>query len=964
MAKSPWDDFPNNYDAPEWQDLTRRMAKEVGVSEDLLLGILLRGEKSNADQVSETGARGPFQFVPGTRKKLMEKSGVDAWSSPQANAKAAALLVKEISDKYADRPEAERNWLTAAEYNGGPEYYKPKTYKLSGGKTYKYNPKIAIAYANRVTEIESKAAEQETEQGDKQAPPPPQAGGGGIKERITAMREQAQLRRQKQTDDSPASFEAYRRYSEGAMSQEERAAYESSINSGALRPPPGVARLEFGAAKPSGAAVAPRASQAALTRYTAAISNDASVPNRFTEEQVLRFEKRVKEGKILVPEGFQLRQAQGAASWDEFNQRFGTTERTETTAAGLAGAALRGVAPTALGGAIGGVVGGLAGIPAGPPGMAAGAVAGAKTGAGLAAGSDLLLGLANFVTGAELPTPTDAAEAILSSIGVPEPRTKAEKLVQAVTGGASSAAGTAKAAGMLAGQLRAGGRAAQVATKMATDPAKQALLGATGGLGGEAAGQVAQETGVGPTGEAAMRFAGSLAGSSLGGLVPRAAATRITPAAQVPVRVQQQADIAAAQAAGVPLMTTDIAPPRTYFGKRFQQISEAVPIVGTGGKRAVQQEARVASAKSALEDFGAGSVDDLAAKVSQDLADTRGLKVAALKGAKDAVIDRVSKRYVAAVDISRTEQEIQNQLKELSLLSSSGAKAARNFLIDFMDKAKAQPLSVIEKQRKDLGIELDNISRAPPAGLGLDQAGIAKSKIYSAFRDDMEDHIRQHGTKADLKSWRQANKKLSWLASELDDFQELANAINAGDVRTGDIMKMIKSQEPAVLEVLQNNLSPQGQANMRALVVSQVAEKLGGIDKVSPEKFLTQTQKYAKQLGVVLDRQQMDRLKNVQRALSVTRRAAEVSGEAKTGLQGVPFLMGGGLVATVGRAGATAATLSLVSAARALESPTVQRLIARLPDVKPGSPQELELAKRIVVAMGDAAAQNEPERQE
>ena len=51
--------------------------------------------------------------------------------------------------------------------------------------------------------------------------------------------------------------------------------------------------------------------------------------------------------------------------------------------------------------------------------------------------------------------------------------------------------------------------------------------------------------------------------------------------------------VAAGEALGVPVLTSDIFKPRSVLGKLSQQFSERIPAVGVGGKRAQQQTARV-----------------------------------------------------------------------------------------------------------------------------------------------------------------------------------------------------------------------------------------------------------------------------------------------------------------------------------------------------------------------------------
>lgn len=90
---------PKSYKDPYWRNLASKAAQDVGLPSGLLEGILTRGERSNADQVSNAGAKTPFQVIPQTRDALQKKYGVDAYESPESAARAAALLLKESLER-------------------------------------------------------------------------------------------------------------------------------------------------------------------------------------------------------------------------------------------------------------------------------------------------------------------------------------------------------------------------------------------------------------------------------------------------------------------------------------------------------------------------------------------------------------------------------------------------------------------------------------------------------------------------------------------------------------------------------------------------------------------------------------------------------------------------------------------------------------------------------------------------
>ena len=172
----------------------------------------------------------------------------------------------------------------------------------------------------------------------------------------------------------------------------------------------------------------------------------------------------------------------------------------ETTATGLAGAATRGLALPAAGAALGAAIGApFAGVGA-IPGAVAGA--GAATLAGLVA--DPIVGSINSMFGTTYTLPTDALQDLLTRVGVAEPRTAAERIVQTTAAGAGTAGGSVALGQTL--QAAAGPVTQGVGRLMAAAPGLQVTSGASAG----AAGQIAKESGAGPLGQIAASVGGGI----------------------------------------------------------------------------------------------------------------------------------------------------------------------------------------------------------------------------------------------------------------------------------------------------------------------------------------------------------------------------------------------------------------------------------------------------------------------
>jgi len=210
----------------------------------------------------------------------------------------------------------------------------------------------------------------------------------------------------------------------------------------------------------------------------------------------------------LTPTGQTTQSAEPAKDLATLAAQFGGTvsgpSEPSTTATGLAGAVTRGLALPAAGAALGAAIGApFAGVGA-IPGAIAGA--GAATLAGLI--GDPIVGSVNSLFGTKYTMPTDAMEDLLTRVGVAQPRTAAERIMQTTAAGASGGAGGV-ALGKAVEAAAAGPIARGVGQVMATTPGLQTLTGATGA----AAGGVAKEEGAGPLGQIGATVVGAVAPS-------------------------------------------------------------------------------------------------------------------------------------------------------------------------------------------------------------------------------------------------------------------------------------------------------------------------------------------------------------------------------------------------------------------------------------------------------------------
>jgi hypothetical protein len=343
-------EFPNSYKDPLYASLDAATEEKLGLPKGLLSAIRTRGEKSNADQVSEANAKTPYQFIPATRSAIIEKYGIDPLLSPENASEAAGLLLKESLQRNKNDPA-----LAVAEYIGG-------TNRKNWGP-------VTRAYVKRVTGT----------------PLTPQAAPSATIDLPPSRRQSmferarsAQAQAQPIPEASIASILSA--YQSGQMTPEEKAAFEEDVNAGRLMLPAGQSLAGL-----------PPASQIPVAVI------DAFAAGKMTAEEEAALTEDVQKGLATLPPGRTLVKGGAAripgAGGDVapaatqpiptgpapgvLGQALGAGEAALTIGTGMTGGAL-GTVAGAVGGLAGAVMSGQFGTPEGAQAIERSAMEGAQ----------------------------------------------------------------------------------------------------------------------------------------------------------------------------------------------------------------------------------------------------------------------------------------------------------------------------------------------------------------------------------------------------------------------------------------------------------------------------------------------------------------------------------------------------------------------------------------------------------
>lgn len=264
------DIFPTSYRDPQYASLDASTEAKLGLPDGLLSSIRENGEKTNADRVSDAGARTPWQIIPATRDAAIKKWGIDPWLSPQNASEVAGLLLKDsLTRSKGDVPTA------VAEYHGGTD---PANW---GAKTK--------AYVERVTAGMPSAAPAQGAAGAQDRVQLPAMQGPSTFDKVTAM----------QAQQAPSKLQAiYQAYQGGQMSPDESAQYEQDVRSGAMMLPRGAALKTAATAGPGAGGAVAGTVQTAPPQILQAYSS-----GQMTPQEMVDFEHDVRNGAWQLPAG-------------------------------------------------------------------------------------------------------------------------------------------------------------------------------------------------------------------------------------------------------------------------------------------------------------------------------------------------------------------------------------------------------------------------------------------------------------------------------------------------------------------------------------------------------------------------------------------------------------------------------------------------------------------------------------
>jgi len=464
-------------------------------------------------------------------------------------------------------------------------------------------------------------------------------------------------------------------------------------------------------------------------------------------------------------------------------QWLASQQTPSTTATGLAGAATRGLALPAAGALAGGTAGALLGGVGAIPGALAGA--GAATLAGMVA--DPIVGSINSMFGTTYTLPTDALQDLLTRVGVADPKTAAERIVQTTAAGAGMAGGGIALGKTL--QAAAGPITQGVGQLMAAAPGLQVASGASAG----ASGQIAKESGAGPIGQ--------IAASVGGGLLPAVpqivkAATQATAKAIAPkgAGITQQE----LSASGIPLPRTE-----PTFQESVQSIKATV------GEKIAPENQRIIKSQLTQDPY---STDLVNVRLSGTQVVPDNEAAAALKqGWKDGTVASIK----AATDKDR--QAMTKMLNIFKIGDKNDKFRAMNRPADILGDTVQARVDFLANANKQAGKAIDRIAQTRLRGQAVDYDPAINSFLNDLGAMGVKVELDQNGVaKAILQgSDIQGDKAAQRILNTVLERLSTANAPDAYGVHTAK--RFIDTQVNYGKKNLANPLTAQAERALKSL---------------------------------------------------------------------------------------------------------------------------------------------------
>jgi len=420
-----------------------------------------------------------------------------------------------------------------------------------------------------------------------------------------------------------------------------------------------------------------------------------------------------------------------------------------------------------------------------------------------------------------------------------------------------------------------------------------------------------------------------------------------------------QETVTAAAEAGIPTLTTDVIPPKTFASRMAQQTGEKIPFAGTGGMRQAQQQLREEAVEKFTQKYGDFSygtiIDSLKAQKNR------------VKSAAGSVMEATGRKLddVGAIPTDRTRKAIDSVSAALEKKGVIPSKSAMDDLAVLTGALKEgqQTFSSLKENRTLFREIVKGADKAERTQLTSRAKALLK-QVESAMKQDMDDFAKKNLTPQEFAKWQKANRVYAGEAAKLTKTR-LKNVLDQGDLKPENVRNLLFSRAPSEVDMLYKSLGPEGKANARAAIISRVVDDLSKRQAgITPNTFATELGKYGLQTNKFFKGEEKRALNGLLKALNATRRAQEAAVTTPTGQTvlgaGAGLSMWFDPTGTLGTAG------TLGGLSRLYESAPVRNALLRLDSIPAGTTrfeQGLRELNEVLIPLIQSARQRTTEEE-
>ena len=451
----------------------------------------------------------------------------------------------------------------------------------------------------------------------------------------------------------------------------------------------------------------------------------------------------------------------------------------------------------------------------------------------------------------------------------------------------------------------------------ASTPAQDIAIGAASGGGAEIGADVGGETG---------RLIGSLATP----LVPSAAIQTGRGLARGftgQIAPEAQATITAGERAGIPVLTTDVIPPKGIVGGLARQFGERIPFLGTSGKRAAQQSAREAAVSDVANSLQRTSSDDIVASLKSQVSKVKKAAGNRLEGVQTRMDE------LGEVPLVNAKKTIDNSIQKLTSVKIEQDTATIQKLKEISEGAsEAHTFGMLRDARtavREAATSADPLIRSQLPS----KSKTALKSVERAITKDLDNFVESSEGARGLARYKEADRVWANEATKLTK-SRLKNVLDKGEITPEIAEAMILSRKPSEVKLIHDSLTAEGKQAGRVAIINSIIAKSG----TNPTRFSNELDKVSPSVDVFFKGKDKTQLKGLKKLLAETKRAQEAPVVTPTG-QSLTALVGVGAGSQIGLIESLAAASSAGAAARIYESVPVRNFLLRLANTPRTSPR-------------------------